>query len=200
MDARAISVVLMSVLAAVPALAAPAERRFTVVHGHHKKLTKKQIIIVVSVVGGVIGLILIGLIIFIIWVKFDIGEKIRDRFLDWRMKRMVAKAVDEVVKELEAMPDPPSTATATAQPNSSSPLNDNSRDQLVVPSSPKSKAATEASTQSENQQQQPPPYTETADIAMPEPAHIQSQLDPNAPMPYTRELPPQVEGRKGNVI
>ncbi|KIO30518.1 hypothetical protein M407DRAFT_242169 [Tulasnella calospora MUT 4182] len=120
----------------------------------------------------------------------EIGEKIRDRYTDWRIKRDVRKAVDKVMKELEEeMQNPPSTATAAAQPSSSAP-NDNIKDNLAVPPSPNSKAATDVSTPSENQQQELPPYTETADIRMPQPAHIQSQPDPNAPVPYTRDLTP----------
>ncbi|KAG8916900.1 hypothetical protein FRC00_014270, partial [Tulasnella sp. 408] len=119
----------------------------------------------------------------------DIGEKIRDRYMDWRFNRDLKKATDRLMKELEAMPDPPSPDTAAAQPNSST-QNDKDKDNLAAPSSLNSKAATDASTPSENQQQQLPPYTETPEIRMPEPAYIQSHPDPNAPVPYTKELAP----------
>ncbi|KAG9047360.1 hypothetical protein FS837_002466 [Tulasnella sp. UAMH 9824] len=198
-------------------LAAPTnERRALRVSGEkYKNLSKKAQIILVSfecsrdadqplqawlkwetsppptAICGFIGLVLIGFIIFVVWVKKDVGEKIRDRVLDWRIKRRVSRSTRRILKELEAVPDPPSTAmaTATAKPKSSA-KNDNSRDNLMVPSSPRSKAATDISTQSEKEQQQLPPCTETAEIRMPQPAHIQSQPDPSAPVPDTRELKP----------
>ncbi|KAG8916899.1 hypothetical protein FRC00_014269 [Tulasnella sp. 408] len=191
MDARALSIFLTGLLAATQVLAAPTnERRALRVSGEkYKNLSKKAQIILISSICGFIGLVLIGFIIFVVWVKKDVGEKIRDRTLDWRIKRRVSRSTRRILKELEAMPDPPSTATATAKPSSSA-QNDSSKDNLMGPPSPKSKAATEISTSSEKEQQQLPPYTETADVRMPEPAHIQSQPDPSAPVPYTRELKP----------
>lgn len=191
MDARLLSIVLTGLSAATQVLAAPTnERRALRVSGEkYKNLSKKAQIILIASICGFIGLVLIGFIIFVVWVKKDVGEKIRDRTLDWRIKRRVSRSTRRILKELEAMPDPPSMATATAQPSSSA-QNDNSKDNLMAPSSPKSKAATDISTQSEKEQQQLPPYTETAEIRMPQPAHIQSHPDPRAPVPYTRELKP----------
>ncbi|KIO30517.1 hypothetical protein M407DRAFT_223999 [Tulasnella calospora MUT 4182] len=117
-----------------------------------------------------------------------INERRALRVSGEKYKNLSKKAQIILASELEEMPDPPSAATATAQPNSSA-QNGNSRDNLIVPSSPNSKAAAETSAQSDDQQQLPP-YTETAEIRMPQPAHIQSHPDPNAPVPYTRDLTP----------
>ncbi|KAG8899706.1 hypothetical protein FRC01_010404 [Tulasnella sp. 417] len=196
MDARALSVALVGLSAATQVLAAPTNvrRGFALGGWKYNKVSKKKKMILIAVLCPLLGLLFLGLIIYIIWVKKDIGEKLRDRYTSWRMKRDVRKAVDKLMKDLDKeLQDPPSgtAAETTGQPNSST-QNDNGRDNLAVPSSPNSKAATDASTPEENQQQQqqPPPYTETADITMPEPAHIRSQPDPNAPVPYTRELAP----------
>ncbi|KAG8991948.1 hypothetical protein FRB90_001154 [Tulasnella sp. 427] len=109
MDAPPLYLTTILLRLATAAMAAPLQKRsaMRIVGGKHNKLSKKAAIIVVSVICGVIFLILLAFFIFVFWVKKDIGQKIRDRILDWRIRRTMDKELDKFVKELNAMPDPP---------------------------------------------------------------------------------------------
>ncbi|KAG8991947.1 hypothetical protein FRB90_001153 [Tulasnella sp. 427] len=164
--------------------------------GNGQPLSKEAAIIVGAVIGGLVALVCIGCLIWFLWVKYDISDKIRDRMQDREFKRQ-QKELEKRRKEEPFVPeqlDPPSSAADQAT--------------LVAPPSPYSKSveASEStvdlppyeakSEQEALNKSEMPIAARPKEIAMPTPTNIESHLDPDAPVPYTRELTPDPEGEK----
>lgn len=193
--------VLLSV--AAPSLAAPLMKRkgkggggrVTYVYGSHgsgngKPLSKKTVIIIVSVIFGIVGLILLGILLWYLWMKYDIGGKLRERRRNREIKR-----IEKIRKEQ------PFVADQLFEPAPSTSHDASDQATLVAPPSPYSKSGSVTSSPSESHLALPPTYSPSArssseQLTMPVPVHVNSHANPSAPVPYTRELTPDPEGER----
>ncbi|KAG8948823.1 hypothetical protein FRC04_009288 [Tulasnella sp. 424] len=162
--------------------------------GNGKPLSKKATIIIVSVIFGIVALVLLGLLLWFLWIKYDVGDKLRERRQNREFQRK-QKDLEKIRNEH------PFVAEQLAAPSPTTPHEFNDQATLVAPPSPYSKSSSVTASPSEGHLSLPPVYSPTAassseQLTMPVPVHVNSHADPGAPVPYTRELTPDPEGER----